>query len=281
MTKPFSLHIPSESCEIPLMFDSPHSGDIYPGNFDTSASLDILKTGWDAFVEDLWANCVGVGASLIEAHYPRTYIDPNRAPDDIDLSLIKGEWRGEINPTKYSERGMGLIRRFALPNVEIYSGSLSVEAVEDRINNFHTPYHKALETRLNNLHSKFGAVYHIDCHSMKSMGNAMNIDNGKPRPDIVLGDNDGQCTEIGFTNLIRDSFIAKGYSVQVNHPYNGGYIIKQYSSISENRHSIQIEINRALYMDEKKFERNQNFSHFKNDLSDITTNIAEYIKTRI
>ncbi|MGY8985507.1 MAG: N-formylglutamate amidohydrolase [Sphingomonadales bacterium] len=274
----FDIHLPNIKNEIPLVFDSPHSGDIYPHSFYTPVPLDILKTGWDAFVEDLWSDCLGVGASLIEAHFPRTYIDPNRAPDDIDLSLIEGDWKGPINPTKYSKRGMGLIRRFALPNIEMYSGALSIEEVEARINNYHTPYHKALQDRLDTLHSKFGAVYHIDCHSMKSKGNAMNIDNGISRPDVVLGDGDGKCAESGFTHLVRDAFRSKGYSVQINDPYKGGYIIKHYSNLSENRNSIQIEINRALYMDEKKFERNGKFSHLKNDLSDITKIIAKYIK---
>jgi N-formylglutamate deformylase len=281
MPTPYSIHLPKTSNEIPLVFDSPHSGEAYPEDFGTKVDIDILKTGWDAFVEDLWGNVIEEGASLIEAHFPRAYIDPNRAPDDIDLDLVEGGWPTPINPTKYSMCGMGLIRQYAIPNVLMYQNPLSVEAVMSRIKNYHVPYHNGLKKRLDELYEKFGQVWLIDCHSMKSKGNAMNIDNGKLRPDVVLGNDDGKCADSEFTGLVATSFRERGYSVHLNDPYKGGYIIKHYGTPTQGRHSIQIEINRALYMDEKRFVRSNNFSHFKNDLKMITKDISGFIKERL
>ncbi|GHF17471.1 N-formylglutamate amidohydrolase [Kordiimonas sediminis] len=279
--KGFTLDLPVPENTVPLVFDSPHSGTEFPDDFSSPVSSEKLLTAWDAFVEDLWAPAVSQGASLLKAHFPRVYIDPNRAPDDVDARDVDGTLPFTCKPTVYSERGMGLIRKFALPGIPMYETPLTAKQIMDRIDTYYTPYHTALTERLETLHQTFGSVWHIDCHSMKSKGNAMNIDNGQPRPDIVLGDGDGTTCEEGFIAVIEDSFRSKGYSVSRNVPYKGGYLIRHYAAPTRNRHSMQIEINRAVYMDEQAFKPNNHYQTFKQDLSDLTKELCAYIRDAI
>ena len=279
MCKPFELITP-QSNVIPLIFDSPHSGSSFPSDFVSDVSASQLKTGWDAFIEELWEASTNFGAHLLHAKFSRMYIDPNRAPDDIDPEMLDETWE-QCNPTKYSLRGMGLIRRFALPDVPMYTAPLTKKLISNRITKFYMPYHQKLTELLDTQYQKFGGVWHIDCHSMKSTGNQMNIDSGKPRPDIILGDNDGQCASNEFVSIVEQAFINRGYSVVRNDPYKGGYLINHYADVKNNRHSMQIEINRSLYMNEKTFERNENFENFKHDLSQISQEISYYVKEQI
>ncbi|KGJ99291.1 N-formylglutamate amidohydrolase [Thalassotalea sp. ND16A] len=280
MKSPFTLLSPAEKDCLPLVFDSPHSGIHVPTDFQSNASAAQLKTGWDAFIEHLWQDVVAIGGHLLHANFSRMYIDPNRAPNDIDPALVDSPWQG-CQPTKYSERGMGLIRRYALPDVAMYQQPLTRAEVEQRIASYYQPYHQTLATTLEQLHSQFGAVWHIDCHSMKSKGNAMNIDSGASRPDIILGDNDGLCAGAEFVEVVEQAFVNLGYNVVRNDPYKGGYLITHYSNVKANRHSMQIEINRALYMNEKEFTLNDNYFNFKKDLTSVANDIAKYVSSNI
>lgn len=280
MKLPFELLKPSSNTRLPLVFDSPHSGIEFPIGFESNASLAQLKSGWDAYIEHLWQDVVKVGGHLLHANFSRMYIDPNRASTDIDPQLLDTAWP-ECKPTRYSERGMGLIRRFALPGVPMYSKPLTRIEVEKRIKNYYLPYHQALQTTLDELHEDFGSVWHIDCHSMKSKGNAMNIDSGASRPDIILGDNDGQCAGREFVQVVEDAFSQLGYKVVRNNPYKGGYLVTHYGKPKENKHSMQVEINRALYMNEKHFVPNNNYSSFQKDITAVASEIAKYIGNKV
>lgn len=280
MISPFTLLTPSENNRIPLVFDSPHSGSHFPSDFISPVSKKQLMTGWDAFIEDLWSGVVTQGGYLLHAHFSRMYIDPNRAPDDIDPSVVATPW-DKCKPTKYSERGMGLIRQFALPGIKMYPAPLSITQIQARLNHWYLPYHDQLNNTLNELHDKFSGVWHIDCHSMKSVGNKMNIDAGAPRPDIILGDNDGTTASDEFVSVVHDTFVSLGYSVVRNKPYKGGYVVNHYADVSRNRHSMQIEINRRLYMDEVALKRNDNFDKFKADLAAVSQAVANYVSQQV
>lgn len=280
MKSPFELFSPPSSVRLPLVFDSPHSGIIFPKNFESNATLEQLKSGWDAYIEDLWRDVVKVGGHLLQANFSRMYIDPNRAPNDIDPKLLDSPWP-ECQPTKYSERGMGLIRRYALPDVLMYSKSLTRAQVEQRINDYYLPYHQALKTTLDELHLDFDGVWHIDCHSMKSKGNEMNIDSGASRPDIIIGDNCGKCADAEFVQVVEDAFVKLGYKVVRNNPYKGGYLVTHYGKVEENRHSMQVEINRALYMNEERFVPNSNYAQFQKSITWVASEIAKYISCKI
>ncbi|MDF2177037.1 N-formylglutamate amidohydrolase [Aliiglaciecola sp. CAU 1673] len=275
----YCLQLPVAT-EIPLVFDSPHSGIQFPQDFRCQASLAALKTGWDAKVNELWEEVLEEGGTLLSALYSRMVIDLNRAPDDIDPDLLAAPW-ALCKPTKYSDRGMGLIRKLALPDVPMYDRPLEIEEVLQRLCEIYHPYHQVLKTRLDDLCQQFGAVWHVDCHSMKSTGNKMNVDAGERRADIVLGDNDGNCCEPGFVEMVKTSFESLGYVVALNKPYKGGYLVTHYGQPLLNRHSMQIEINRALYLDEAKFVTNDNYQSFKRDLGVVISNMATYVRAKV
>jgi N-formylglutamate deformylase len=236
----------------PLLLDSPHSGIIYPDGFQPIAPMELLRTGEDAFVHELFGEGPAKGAVLIEAHFPRVYIDPNRAATDIDPDLLSEAWPEPLKPTEKSRLGLGLIRRLAVPGVPVHGKRLTVAEVKARIDRFYRPYHDAVGGAYDELHGRFGKVWHINCHSMKSIGNAMATDVGARRPDFVLGDRDGKTCDPAFMKLVHDVLAGLGYSVAINNPYKGLELIMRYSDPNAGRHALQIEINRGLYMDENQ-----------------------------
>ncbi|WP_150466727.1 N-formylglutamate amidohydrolase [Francisella sp. SYW-9] len=276
----YTIHKPF--CEeIPLLFDSPHSGFIFPLEFKTCASIDALKSGCDWYVDLLWQESLKYGATILAASFPRAFIDPNRAVTDIDLDLIDGEWTREINITDYSKRGMGLIRRYALPNQPMYICKLSVDEVAGRIDKYYLPYRNTLADLLQEKKAKFGRVYHVDCHSMKSKGNKMNIDAGAPRPDFVISDAEGTTSEKEFVKLCIDTLESQGYSVSYNNPYKGGDIVRSCGNPDVNIHSVQIEINRALYLDETRYVKKEGFIDLQINLGILSRKLSDYVKTKL
>jgi N-formylglutamate deformylase len=260
----------------PIVVDSPHSGTIYPFNTGIVAPSQALKTTWDAFVDELWEGAPGVGAPLLAARFPRAYIDPNRSPADIDDTLLDEPWPSPLAPSAACKRGMGLIRLNALPGVPMYEGKLSAREIRHRLDQYYLPYHAVLKAQIDTAVERFGKVWHINCHSMKSVGNAMNVDNGAMRPDIVVSDRNGTSASSEFTEWVASSFDAKGYKVMINTPYQGGHIVTEYGDPHRGRHSVQIEIKRGIYMDEKAFEKNDGFADLQRDISRFLGELAAY-----
>lgn len=264
----------------PVLLDSPHSGAVYPGDFAPLAPIEILKTGEDAFVHELYGEGPAKGAILIEAHFPRVYIDPNRAATDIDPDLLSEAWPEPLTPTEKSRLGLGLIRRLAVPGVPVHARRLTVAEVRARIERFYRPYHQAVGGAYQEIHERFGQVWHINCHSMKSVGNAMSTDNGAQRPDFVLGDRDGTTCDPAFMTLVRDFLADLGYSVAVNDPYKGLELIMRYSDPAAGRHALQIEVNRGLYMNERRLAKNAGFDELKEDLTRLVEAVVAFARTR-
>lgn len=245
---------------VPVLVDSPHSGMEWPADFHTVAPPEAIRTTWDAYVDELWSGAPSAGATLVAATFPRAYIDANRASDDIDPDLLAEPWPEPLTPTAYSARGMGLIRRSALPGIPMYDRLLRVDEVRQRIERCHAPYRAVLEERLARLHARFGAVWHVNAHSMKSRGNAMNVDPNAARPDVVVSDRRGTTADPAHTQWTADWFAARGYSTRINDPYQGGDIVASTGAPSRGRHSLQVEFNRALYMDEARITRSARFA---------------------
>lgn len=263
---------------IPLLVDSPHNGTHWPPDFDHIVTEAEMMSSVDAYVDELFSHTPDVGGTLIAALFPRSYVDPNRAEDDLDEKLIDGDWPFPLNPTKKSEFGMGVVRRLILKAKPLYSRPLSVEEVLHRLETYHRPYHSAVGSAFDALHQDHGTVFHINAHSMKPVGNAMNEDEGQSRADVVLGDRDGTSCDRDFTHLVAELFAGKGYSVKVNEPYKGVELVHRYSEPDGGRHSLQVEINRALYLDDKSFERSAGFGALKNDLDEILVGIANWVR---
>ena len=258
----------------PLVLDSPHSGNLYPDDFNYACPRAWLQETEDAFVDEIFADAPRLGAPLLAALFPRCYIDPNRAEDDIDPLLLDAPWPGRINPSTRSDLGMGLIRRLYKTNrpVPIYDRFLGPAEIEGRLDTCYRPYHKALETLLNEAYGVFGSVWHLNCHSMPAPGQS------RPAPDIVLGDRDGTTCDPGFTRHIASLLKDMGYRVAVNRPYKGVELVRKFSDPAQNRHSLQIELRRSLYMDEHTRAKTAGFSRTRANMQSLVRQIIDYTK---
>ncbi|WP_420547297.1 N-formylglutamate amidohydrolase [Curvivirga sp.] len=264
--------------QLPIVLDSPHSGMDYPADFDTVVPEEILRGMEDSFVDELYADVVNKGGSFLKAHYPRSYIDPNRSDDDIDISMIEGNWPFQVQPTEKTVMGHGLIWKSCPGHPQMYARNLSILEVKHRIDKYWKPYHTYLENEIERLYSLFGSVWHVNCHSMPASSSPyMPGAIGNARADVVLGDRNGSSCDQEFTYLLRDWFVEKGYKVRINNPYKGAELVRRYGRPEHDRHSIQIELNRALYMNERRVEPTRHFSHLKADLNEMIDVIGKYV----
>jgi N-formylglutamate amidohydrolase len=266
---------------LPLVFDSPHSGRVYPADFQFTAPDYVVRTAEDTHVDQLFAAAPDHGATLIGALFPRAYIDPNRHLADIDETLIDGVWPGLIDPGEKTKLGLGLIWRLAKPDTPMYDRKLSVQEVSRRIEHYYRPYHATLDGAIDALHGRFGAVWHVNCHSMKSVGARNSPDAGKRRPDFVLGDRDGTTCAPEFTALVRETLVGMGYAVAINDPYKGVELVRKHGRPGEGRQSLQIEVNRGRYMDERTNEKVPEFRKLAKDIGRLVDVIAGYVRMRI
>lgn len=262
---------------LPLVFDSPHSGRIYPADFDYACPFDALQRAEDNDVDALLDYVPDYRATLLCALFPRTYIDVNRAEDDIDRELLDGDWPAELPPSSRSAAGIGLIRRLVKPAQPVYSRKLSVAEIRYRLDRYYHPYHAALKTLLDDAHRDYGQVWHINCHSMP--GISLPVSHGilNRQADFVLGDRDGTSCALEFTHFLRDSLRNMGYKVAINTPYKGVEIVRRSAAPAQGRHSIQLEISKTLYWDDYRLKRTSNFKSLKDDLEDLTKLCAAYV----
>ncbi|HEX5768136.1 MAG TPA: N-formylglutamate amidohydrolase [Burkholderiales bacterium] len=254
----------------PLVLDSPHSGHDFPPDFDAIVSESELRESEDCYVDELYAAAHELGVPLLAARFPRTYLDPNRNAGDVDLDLIEGKWPWEYRPSGKARIGKSLIWRTLEDGRPIYARKLAPEAVRRRIDRVHAPYHRALQELLDKAFTTHGRVYHVNCHSMRSVAGKQSEDGpGSVRPDFVLGDRDGSTCEPRFTELVRETLAGMGYRVTVNDPYKGVELIRAYSHPARRRHSLQIEVNKRLYMDERTLQKTPGFRKLQNDLAEL------------
>jgi N-formylglutamate amidohydrolase len=277
-SQPVIQHGPA-SAAVPLVLDSPHSGRDFPADFEAAVSEFDLREGEDCFVDELYLPATGLGVPLLAALFPRTYLDPNRHHGDIDLELIEGgHWPHEHVPSGKHRIGKALIWRTLDDGRPIYSRKLRVSEVVARIERCHAPYHARLRALLEATQRRFGVVYHINCHSMPAVGGKQGEGGeGQPRAEFVLGDRDGTSCDPAFTEFVRATLAATGYQVAVNDPYKGVELVRAYSNPAAGRHSLQVEINKRLYMDEASRTKHEGFARLQADLTRLVEAISEYI----
>ncbi len=280
MTQPFDIRTPSGHA-VPLVLDSPHSGTDYPDDFRPSVPTALLRQAEDSFVDELYAAGPALGATLIAARFPRSYIDPNRSLLDIDASLLDAAWPGPAIASRKTELGIGLIWRILDTGEPIYARKLSVEEVKQRIVRYHQPYQRAVKDALDRAFEHFGAVWHLNLHSMPAVSSVISEEGpGRARADFVLGDRDGTTCEAQFTELVASTLRALGYDVRINDPYKGVELVRAFSDPAAGRHSLQIEVNRRLYMDERTRLRTPGFEALKRDLDTLLEKVAAYAAER-
>jgi len=233
----------------PLVFNSPHSGARYPQRFLAGSRLDplALRRSEDAFVDELFLPCVGLGAPLLRAHFPRAFLDLNREPFELDPQMFEGALPDFANTRSLRvAAGLGVIPRVVGDTQPIYKGRIPVADGLGRIAALHRPYHERLAALIERARARFGLAILIDCHSMPST-----LAEGSP-VDIVLGDRFGTSAAGWIVDALEVALLQRGYRVRRNKPYAGGFITEHYGSPASARHAVQIEINRALYMDERR-----------------------------
>ena len=280
MNPPFTLTKPT-AVRVPLVLDSPHSGTEYPDDFRARVTREQLRQAEDSFVDELYASGPVSGATLIAARFPRSYIDPNRSFLDIDASLMDAPWPGPAIPSRKTQLGIGLIWRLLDTGEPIYARKLTVDEVKRRIVSYHQPYQRAVKDALDEAFDHFGAVWHINCHSMSALSDALSEEGpGKTRADFVLGDRDGTTCEPGFTAFVAETLKGMGYSVKVNDPYKGVELVRAFSDPKAGRHSLQIEVNRRLYMDERTRQKTPGFARLERDIGAMVRRVAAFATER-
>ncbi len=265
----------------PVLFNSPHSGACYPADFLASARLDphALRRSEDAFVDELFMPAVDFGAPLMRAHFPRAYLDVNREPYELDPRMFEGRLPPYANTRSLRVAGgLGTIARIVGDALEIYDRRLPVEEAIHRIEHIYKPYHHALGTMLSAILGTFGAAVLIDCHSMPSSGLAREE---RQRSDIILGDRYGTSCCGSLTDLAEVTLRGLGFTVARNRPYAGGYITEHYGAPAANVHALQIEVNRALYMDERTHERTAGFAILAGKLAAFTEQLVLFAQSEL
>ena len=263
---------------IALVCDSPHSGTLYPDDFRCAVAMDLLRQGEDTHVHELWKAAPAVGATLVEATFPRVYIDPNRSLKDLDPDLLDEPWPEPLSPGEKTRLGKGLIWTKLDENMYIYDQKLPVAEIRKRIDQFYAPYHEALATVIADRYQQFGALWHLNLHSMPNNAyERMGLKTDKRLADFVLGDRDGTTCSPEFVGLVESFLLGKGYSVARNDPYKGVELIAQIGQPHLNRHSLQIEIIRPIYMNEQTREQNEGFAELQANLTELLWVLREYI----
>lgn len=277
---PYTLLGPAAPA-IALVCDSPHSGTWYPDDYRHVVPREQLRGGEDTHVETLWEAVPTVGGTLLAAHFPRTYIDANRTLDDLDPELLAEPWPQPLAPGPKSRLGFGLVWRNLRAGVPIYDRLLSVAEVQHRIDAYYKPYHAALAEAIAQSVQRFGAVWHLNLHSMPNDAyERLGIASETSLADFVLGDRDGTTSEPEFVGLIESFLLGKGYTVARNDPYKGVQLIARMGAPEQRRHSLQIEIRRPLYMNELTRERNDGFSSLQRDLTDLLHVVGDYVRSQ-
>jgi N-formylglutamate amidohydrolase len=277
----FRLHGPAVP-DVPLVLDSPHSGFRFPSDFDAIVGELDLRDGEDCFVDQLYLPATAFGIPLLAAEFPRTYLDNNRHAGDIDLELIEGgHWPHAFVPSGKAAIGKALLWRTLDDGRAIYGRRLTVDEVVGRIERVHAPYHGALRQLIDAAHSRFGEVFHINCHSMNSVAGVMGEGGaGSERADFVLGDRDRTTCDPAFTDFVRRALSSMGYAVKVNDPYKGVELVRAHSDPARGRHSLQVEINKRLYMDEERCVPNAGYATLQKNLTSLVEAIRDYIRNR-
>jgi N-formylglutamate deformylase len=265
---------------IPLVLDSPHSGEWYPDDFDHAPPRDLVRQAEDTHVARLWGAAQAAGATLIEARFPRAYIDANRSLADVDPELLGDAWPDPVAPSRKTALGIGLVWRLARGGVPMYARKLTSAEVQSRIDRCWRPYHAELDAALDARHRAFGGVWHLNCHSMPAVGDALSDDPGRERADFVLGDRDGTTCDPAFTRTVADCARSFGYSVAINDPYKGVELVRKHGRPAENRHSLQVELKRTLYMDERTLAPNEGFARLQRDLARLVDILAAFVRQR-
>jgi N-formylglutamate deformylase len=264
----------------PLVLDSPHSGVDYPEDFAHACDRAVLRQAEDTHVEKLYDFAPQLGVAWIEALFPRSYLDANRNLTELDVSMLDGAWPDPVETDAAAlgkvRLGKGLVWRLTDEGVPIYERALSVAEVRQRIDRCWRPYHAAVAAAIERAHARHGYSIHLNCHSMPSVAGPFATERpGVVHPDFVIGDRDGTSADPRLSRLVCEHLRAQGYEVAHNDPYKGVELVRRYGDPAGHRHSIQVEINRKLYMDEATLAPHDGFEPLRRDLRALVERLLD------
>ncbi|MBI1391116.1 MAG: N-formylglutamate amidohydrolase [Alphaproteobacteria bacterium] len=261
----------------PLIYASPHSGRRYAPEFLAISRLDrhALRQSEDGYVDLLFDDAPRFGSPLLRALFPRAYVDVNRARNEIDPRMFVDPETEEVDPRSHRVRaGLGVIPRIVADGHDIYSRKLKFFEARRRLETCYDPYHRALADLIGRTRAEFGCAVVIDCHSMPSLGGAP-FRRGERAIDFVLGDRYGSSCASSLTALVEQSLASMGYAVSRNNPYAGGHVAATYGRPDEGVHVLQIEINRSLYLDERRLARHDGFAGLRESICQLIDSLGD------
>ena len=259
----------------PLLVDVSRSGREYPKEYRSPLPFTTVHDNVSMYVEDLWAGAPGVGATLLYCAFPNTWVDVNRNELDMDPAIVDGEWTVELKPTARTLEGLGLIKTKARYGEPFQERKLTVAEIQERLDRYYRPYHAELKRIADDLYSKFGRLTQISCHCMSAVGAPTHPDAGQPRADFCVSDLRGVTASKEAMARVVDTLKSYGYSVSVNSPYIGNELIKRIGDPARGIDSIQVEINKKLFMDTKTFRGTGGLAKVKADLDRLLKVLAQ------
>ncbi len=261
---------------VPVLVDVSRSGREYPHDFRSPLPFSEVHDNISMYVEELCAAAPELGATLLYACFPNTYIDTNRSDADIDERMIEGKWPGPIVQSDFTERGLGLLKRLSRYGTQMQERKLTVAEVQERLQNYHEPYHRELGRVLGQMRQSFGAAWQMSFHCMSAVGAPTHADPGKARADFCIGDVNGTTCTPDFLQFVADTLKGLGHTVSVNFPYYGGYLTKRHSDPANRINSIFIEINKRLFIDTRTFKRTEGFGPTKASIDALLGKVSAY-----
>lgn len=265
------------SAEVPVVFDVSRSGREYPAEFRSPMAFTELHDNVSMYMDEFYFPAPDYGATLLYACFPHMFIDANRHPNDIDPSVLDGEWPVPLQQSGAGRRGLGLIKttsRYANP---VQERKLTVAEVTERIERYHEPYHRELSRVIREKRARHGIAVQLSCHCMSAVGMPTHPDPGEERADFCIGDMNGKTSSPEYTDLLVSLFKDAGYSVTVNTPYDGGILMSRNADPANNVHSLMIEINKKLFMDIDTFRKTPGALTTRQTVEDVIRELCNYV----
>ncbi len=268
----------TDDIKSPLILSIPHAGQIFPTEFLSAISQkeETLRQNEDLFVNELVANAIQSGIPAISLNISRSFIDVNRAKVELDPDMFYNYPDDELNLNQRRSRyGLGIIHKVTANSSMIYNGKISYNEVQDRISNIYNAYHDRLKEIIAKTKEKFGFCVLLDCHSMPSK--ICDIISENPRIDFCIGNLFDQSCTNKMTSFVEGELSRRNYYVSKNRPYSGAFITFNYCKPRDNEYTMQLEINRSIYAQEDKLEKNNNFQDVSTDVSNVINNFSKFL----
>lgn len=267
------------AAETPILVDVSRSGREYPTDFRSPLPFSVLHDNVSMYVDELVAEAPSLGATVLQALFPNTYIDTNRSESDLDPDLIAGEWPAPIVPTM-SRSGLGLLKGKSRYGEPLQERKLTVAEVTERLDKYYRPYHAELARALARLREQHGVVYQLSCHCMSAVGAPTHKDPGQKRPDFCISGVRGTTASVDFLELVRSSLASQGYEVKIDEPYIGGELNTRYGAPSRGVESVMIEINKRQFMDVATFKKTAGFAGVQSAMANLIGSLARHAAAR-